>query len=61
MARLNTAAAFIKHNMPQGQEGTLTDKEAFDVAAYVIRQPRPDFKKKHLDWPKGRKPEDARY
>lgn len=61
MARLHTAAGFIKHNMPQGQGGTLTDKEAWDVAAFVIQQPRPDFPRKNLDWPKGDKPEDARY
>ncbi|OWY37183.1 cytochrome C [Xenophilus sp. AP218F] len=61
MARLNTAAAFIKANMPQGQENTLSDQEAYDIAAYFINQPRPDFAAKHLDWPKGGKPEDARY
>lgn len=61
MARLHTAAGFIKHNMPQGQGGSLTDKEAWDVAAYVNQQPRPDFARKNLDWPKGDKPEDARY
>ncbi len=61
MARLHTAAGFVKHNMPQGQEGTLTDKEAWDVAYYFSRQDRPDFKNKHKDWPKGGKPKDARY
>ena len=61
MARLNTAAAFVKANMPFGQGGSLTDQEAFDVAAFFTRQPRPDFAAKHEDWPKGGKPEDARY
>ncbi len=61
MGRLNTAAAFVKANMPFGQGGTLTDQEAFDVAAYFTQQPRPDFARKHLDWPKGDKPADARY
>lgn len=61
MARLNTAAAFIRWNMPQGQEGTLTDQEAYDIAAYFIFQDRPDFAKKGGDWPEGGKPEDARY
>lgn len=61
MARLKTAAAFIKQNMPLGREGSLTDEEAFDIAAYFTRQERPDFRKKHLDWPEGGKPEDARY
>jgi thiosulfate dehydrogenase len=45
MARLNTAASFVRHNMPFGQECSLTDQEAFDIAAYFIQQPRPDFKK----------------
>jgi thiosulfate dehydrogenase len=61
MARLYTAAGFVKHNMPFGQGGTLTDDEAFDVAAYFSSKDRPDFSKKHLDWPKGKKPKDARY
>ena len=61
MARLNTAAAFVKSNMPLGQGGTLTDQEAFDVAAYFTQQARPDFAGKDYDWPQGGKPEDARY
>lgn len=61
MARLNTAAAFVKANMPFGQGGSLSDQEAFDVAAFFTRQPRPDFAGKRDDWPKGGKPEDARY
>lgn len=61
MARLNTAAAFVKANMPFGLGGTLTDQEAFDVAAYFTLQPRPDFAGKSADWPKGGKPADARY
>ena len=61
MARLNTAAAFVKFNMPLGQGGSLTDQEAYDVAAFFIQQPRPDYADKHKDWPKGDKPKDARY
>lgn len=61
MARLNTAAAFIKTNMPLGQGNTLTEQEAFDIAAYFTQKPRPDFTLKRRDWPKGDKPEDARY
>ena len=61
MARLNNAAAFVKQNMPLGQGGTLSDQEAFDVAAYFTSQPRPDFAGKSEDWPKGDKPVDARY
>lgn len=61
MARLYTAAGFVKKNMPFGQGGTLSDDEAWDVAAYFTQMPRPDFARKHLDWPKGNKPKDARY
>lgn len=61
MARLDTAAAFVKWNMPLGQGGSLTDQEAYDIAAYFIAQPRPDFARKGEDWPKGGKPRDARY
>ena len=56
MARLNNAAGFIKANMPLGVGGSLDDQAAFDTAAYVIKQPRPDFARKHADWPP-----DARY
>lgn len=61
MARLNTATAFIKHNMPFGQGGSLTDQEAYDIASFFTTQPRPDFPEKSQDWPKGGKPADARY
>jgi thiosulfate dehydrogenase len=60
MARLDTAAAFVKAKMPLGGVA-LSDQEAYDVAAYFTRQPRPDFKAKNRDWPKGDKPKDARY
>ncbi len=61
MARLNTAAAFVRWNMPLGQGGVLSDQDAYDVAEYFIRQQRPDFARKAEDWPKGDKPADARY
>ncbi len=61
MARLDTAAAFVKWNMPLGQGGSLTDQEAYDIASYFTVRERPDFAKKDQDWPDGGKPEDARY
>lgn len=61
MARLHTAAGFVKKNMPLGQGDSLSDDEAWDVAAYFSQQQRPDFKKKVNDWLKGDKPKDARY
>lgn len=41
MARVDTAAAFIKNNMPLSQPGRLTDQEAWDVAAYIDSHERP--------------------
>lgn len=61
MARMHTAAAFIKWNMPLGQGGSLSNEDAYDIAAYVLSHERPDFAKKQFDWPKGGKPEDAPY
>ena len=61
MARLNTAASFIQHNMPFGQGGSLTEQEAYDIASYFTVQPRPDYSDKFKDWPKGGKSLDARY
>lgn len=61
MARLDTAAAFVKHNMPLGQPDTLTTWEAYEIAAYFTEQPRADLPGKEHDWPKGGKPRDARY
>lgn len=60
MARTYTAAAFVKHNMPLGQGGTLSDQEAIDVAEFFTHQPRPVYAAKARDWPKGDKPRDAR-
>jgi len=61
MARVSVAAAFIKSNMPRGWGWSLTDDEAFDVAAYINSQPRPDFPGKARDWPNGGKPADVPY
>ncbi|MGH8415661.1 MAG: c-type cytochrome, partial [Gammaproteobacteria bacterium] len=41
MERISTAAAFIKANMPYGAGGTLSDQQAWDVAAFVVSHPRP--------------------
>ena len=61
MARVGVAASFIKANMPRGWGWSVTDDEAFDVAAYINAQPRPDFPNKIHDWPKGGKPTDVPY
>ena len=41
MHQINNAAAFIKHNMPFSQPGSLSDQEAWDVAAFVNSHERP--------------------
>ncbi|HEX4574137.1 MAG TPA: c-type cytochrome [Gemmatimonadales bacterium] len=61
MTRVRTAAAFIRDNMPFDQPGTLSDQQAFDVAAFVDAQPRPDYPDKVRDWPNGDAPPDVAY
>jgi thiosulfate dehydrogenase len=61
MARVERAASFIRHNMPFDKPGTLTDQQAFDLAAYVNSHARPDSPGKELDWPKGGAPADVPY
>lgn len=41
MARVYTAASFIKNNMPLGKPGALSDRDAWAVALYVNSQERP--------------------
>ena len=61
MTRVRTAAEFISRNMPFDVPGTLTDSQAFNVAAYVNAHPRPDFRGKQNDWPNGDPPPDVAY
>ncbi|MGE3277676.1 MAG: c-type cytochrome [Vicinamibacterales bacterium] len=61
MHRVLTAARFIKARMPLGQPD-LTDDEAFDVAAYINVQPRPQMAGLEADYPdKATKPVDSPY
>lgn len=41
MHRINTAAGFIRNNMPLGKGGTLSDADAWHVAAYMNSHERP--------------------
>lgn len=41
MSRIDTAAGFIKSNMPLGKPYSLTDQEAWDVAAFIDSHERP--------------------
>lgn len=50
MARVLTAARFIKARMPLG-EPDLTDDQAFDVAAFINSQPRPAMPNLDQDYP----------
>jgi thiosulfate dehydrogenase len=61
MARNSVAASFIKANMPRTRGWALSDNDAYDVAAYVNSQPRPDLADKVHDWPQGGKPQDSPY
>lgn len=45
MHRVETMASFIRYNMPQNAPGSLTDQQAFDVAAFVLSHKRPQFQR----------------
>lgn len=59
--RLSRFAGYVKYNMPLGatyEKPALTDEEAWDVAAFVNSQPRPE-KDLSRDWPNiSKKPVD---
>ncbi|HBP89045.1 MAG TPA: cytochrome C [Nitrospiraceae bacterium] len=57
MARIPTLAAFIRQNMPREQGDTLTKDEAYDLAAFILSQPRSDFPDRIHDYPKGHDPD----
>jgi thiosulfate dehydrogenase len=65
MSRLLTAAAYAMHNMPIGtafNAPVLTDEEAYDVAAYIIGQKRPEMANLDKDFPtRLQKPIDTPY
>ena len=61
MHRVLTAARFIKARMPLGK-ADLTDDQAFDVAAYINAQPRPQMANLDRDYPdRSTKPVDNPY
>ncbi|MEO6252334.1 MAG: c-type cytochrome [Ferruginibacter sp.] len=59
--RISNFAKYVKYNMPQGtiyQYPQLTDEEAWDVAAFIVSQPRPHLQTPK-DWPDiSKKPAD---
>jgi len=65
MNRVLTTAAFVMHNMPVGttfEAPVLNDDDAYDVAAFVASQPRPQKADLDKDFPiRSQKPADASY
>lgn len=61
MARQYVLATFVRWNMPYDIAGTLPVQSAADIAAWLLRRPRPDHPGKELDWPNGDPPADAAY
>ena len=47
--------------MPLSNPGSLTDQQAYDVAAYINAHPRPDSPGKEKDWPAEGVPYDVPY
>lgn len=65
MNRLLMATRYVRHNMPQGATHLapqLNDDEAYDVAAFVLSQPRPAKANLEADFPaRWNKPIDAAF
>lgn len=65
MARVLTAARYIKANMPFGtkaSEPVLSDEDAYDVAAFINSHARPVKANKEKDYPDlSKKPKDCPY
>ena len=65
MSRLLTVAAFAMYNMPIGvpfNTPVLADEDAYDVAAYVVSQKRPEKANPNKDFPvRLQKPVDTPY
>jgi len=65
MHRVIMAARFIRNNMPKGVTAdapVLTEEQAFDVAAYINSQPRPQKAGLEVDFPaRKNKPVDAHF
>ena len=48
MSHVSRMASFIRYNMPADKPGSLTDQEAYDIAAWVLTHPRPRFDRSKL-------------
>ncbi len=60
-ARVYTLAGIIRYSMPYLNPGSLSDKEAQEIAAFITAQPRPVYPFKSRDYPTGKVPVDAVY
>src|SRR5699024_10460876 len=58
MGRLTKAAGYIQNNMPIGEENTLSDQEAADLAAFLLMHDRPEWEGHDEDFPHGKRPTD---
>ncbi|MEO7218384.1 MAG: c-type cytochrome [Gemmatimonadaceae bacterium] len=61
LSRVERAASFIRHNMPLDSAGVLTDQQAYDVASYIVSQPRRESHDTRHDWANGGAPWDVPY
>ena len=43
MDQVPKLASFIRYNMPQNNRGSLSSQQAYDLAAYITEQPRPQL------------------
>lgn len=59
LARMSNMAGYIQNNMPKGNEKSLNDQQAADLAAFILSQDRPEFDRHDSDWPGGGRPTDA--
>lgn len=50
MNAVDTMAAFVRHNMPLSEPGSLSPQDAYDVSAYVATKPRPKFNPRYKNY-----------
>src|SRR5699024_4569517 len=51
MGRLTKASGYTQNNMPVGEENTLSDQEAADLAALLLTKDRPEWDGQDDDFP----------
>jgi thiosulfate dehydrogenase len=48
MAHIDRMTGFVRYNMPQNAPRSLSQSQAYDIAAFVLSRPRPHFGKNAL-------------